>query len=181
MDVLRRDHPYRHALIASFLSKKGEKDALRALDAAAWENRVAEIYEFGYLADQETKAYLIKLINEESELPDKISELERIFECSLDPRFGLEIHRYTFGCGIGVHTDGGVAEVRAVISLNRKWERQMGGIWVISSSKYSDDRQLIPSLSNTGFVFSAGTDTWHGLSDNVGTVCFGLTVRFQRI
>ncbi len=108
--------------------------------------------------------------------------LEQIFECGLGGDLVLELHKYSAGDGIAPHTDRQFPDVRLVLNVNRRWQMEEGGIWMLSShANLKPFTTYLPASSNTGFAFSAGANTFHALARYVGEGMYCLVFRVPRL
>jgi hypothetical protein len=182
MDTGQRSSPFPHQLIAPIFENRVEGVLLDLLDSFEWERRETGFYRFDIPTLAQDRARTRDVVSGSKLLNERRSEFERVFDCRLSQSFRLEIHRYVDGCGIGPHTDAGTPEVRFVMNLNRAWKPEDGGVWILSSDLVfrRDCCSYLPSLSNTGFVFSTSKASYHALSTYSAGTIYGLTLRLPR-
>jgi hypothetical protein len=176
-----RELPFPHLVFASFLSKDVENHLLDVLESASWERRSASFYRFDVPGNAGVRKDLLRVIEDDVQLYEKRSLFEESFNCRLATESLLEVHRYNNGDGIGAHTDFRTPELRCILSLNRGWRMEDGGIWVIAAdSSLRDNKTYLPSISNTGFAFCTGPTSYHALSRHSTASMFGVTIRIPR-
>lgn len=182
MFLSERVTPFKHILTAALLSTDLEKACLLLLRTCIWHRVTNEFYRVDVPADRRVNEQLLRLIVADLNMDAFSEKLETFFGSALGMPSALEVHRYGVGCGIGAHTDYVSAEVRCFITLNEDWTPDDGAVWILSSdSALGQDRTYVPSLSNTGFIFSSGRNTFHALSTVKSGVSYGITVRFPTL
>jgi hypothetical protein len=177
-----RESPYRHTVFAEAFAPTLANELISWLDGLAWTPRSGGFFRFDAPREESWRASLLDVVRGAVLTGGRLAELEEVFQCRLRKAPILELQRYTRGAGIGVHTDFGVEEVRCVVNLNRGWHLREGGVWVLAcDSALSRDVEYLPSLSNTGFAFSTGRQSFHAFSRYAGSTAYGVVVRLPRV
>lgn len=176
-----RKLPFIHLLLAPVFPPNVESACLSLLESCSWETKVGEFYRFDVPACRTVKEQIGVLIDV-SPLQDIRDTLESIFCCQLKKTLQLEVHRYRPGHGIGPHTDASIPEIRCIVSYNRAWHADDGGVWILAAdSALKLHKTYLPATSNTGFAFETGPTSYHALSICRDGVHYGLTLRFCRL
>lgn len=171
--------PFTHLKVAPVLRTEEAEELLSTLDRMDWQRRKQAFYEFDVVTDQRFRDNLRgRLIRYRT--IDRIRDwLERCLSTQLVPKAIVDLHRYSPGTGIGVHTDGPTAEARFVLNLNCSWRPSQGGIWVLSArSNLKPPVHFLPPLHNTGFGFLTNAASYHALSERLVSVAYAVVFRF---
>lgn len=180
MELLVREKPFKHAVVASVLPADVATRLVDLFETFEWERRTDVFYRFDVPSNAGARELVLELLPRHLRVWDAVPALQEALRCSVDPAARLEIHRYTAGCGIGPHTDGGLPEMRCVLNLNRGWQMQEGGVWILSAESSLKDPVYLPSINNTGFAFETGARSYHALSALNDGVAYGLTIRLSK-
>lgn len=178
MLVHGRHQPFQHAIFVSFLSADFHDHLIDVLDGANWEARHHKLYRFDVPACRDLNGILLDRVLDNIQFESERLKFGKLLGCRLRGRARLDVHRYNLGDGIRPHTDLGTNEVRFVLSINRNWAMEDGGIWVLAADEtLSQSTTFVPSISNTGFAFAAGRTTFHALSSVNRGPLYGLAIK----
>jgi Rps23 Pro-64 3,4-dihydroxylase Tpa1-like proline 4-hydroxylase len=170
--------PFPHCVVAPAFTPETADALLEILDAADWQRTTRSFYRLDVPSKKKDRHLVSDALRETIESSRQIQLLEDVIQRRLSLTFRTEIHRYSAGCGIGPHTDRDPCELRYVLSLNREWSPDDGGVWILSSdSSLREGRVLLPSLNNTGFMFQTAQNSFHALSNFHGNRIYALTLR----
>jgi len=172
--------PFAHHLVAPALEESVANSLLDIFDSVDWTRRGCSFYRLDVPALLEDKHTIREVLGQSTQVIGRRQLFEEAYGLRLSPKPGLEIHRYSEGCGIGPHTDAEPPELRHVICLNRGWHLERGGVWILASdSKLFEGKSYLPSLSNTGFAFPTSPRSFHALSTYRGVPIYCVTLRYQ--
>jgi hypothetical protein len=181
MDHLLRTSPFSHLIIAALLRPETESNCIELLDAAEWSRTSGDYFKFDIPSSTDIVPEINQIVGGDGFWNAQRRIFEQMFDCDLSTPILLDIHRYVEGCGLGPHTDAPCNEVRCVLNINRHWEAKDGAVWVIASdSRLISNRSFLPSMSNTGFAFPTGLNSFHALATCLGGVKYSLVARFSR-
>ena len=171
--------PFTHIKVAPVLGAEEAETFLSMLERVAWQRRKQSFYEFDVVANQHSQENLQERLVR-SRTIDRVREwLEQCLSSRLVPDAIVDLHRYSPGTGVGVHTDRPTAEARFVLNLNRSWQPNHGGIWVLSArSDLKPPAHFLPPLHNTGFGFLTSMNSYHALSERLSSVMYAVVFRF---
>lgn len=179
VEVAAQDLPFPHILIASALTRHGERACLDAVESMQWDSRTGEFYRYQVPLPGAALADFRTVLAEERCWDSIRRACEVQFQCELLPAPDFDLQRYTANCGIGPHTDAPASEVRCVISLNESWSTESGGIWLLGSdSAFRNGRSFVAPVSNCGFAFATGQRSYHGLSVVHSGISYAIVARF---
>ena len=174
------ERPFPHIKVAPVLSQERAEGLLRLLDDMIWRRTRQQYYELNIPAVSDEKERLCRRLSRWRTENVIRCYLEKNLSASLGREAGLDLHQYLPGTGVGVHTDGPAREARFVLTLNRSWHPDQGGVWILSEN--SDLKQpvgYIPPLHNTGFGFLTTTGSYHALSERFSSTSYALVFRFK--
>jgi hypothetical protein len=180
VEVLRRDSPFPHLLIASAIEHDLEQRSLAALAEIRWGLERTDLYRVGVPRAGAALEALVALVSQ-SACWEAIRELAALqFQCRLAaPAFDLQ--RYTAGCAIGPHTDAPSEEIRCVINLGAQSSPGADALWIIAAdSALVGARRCLPAISACGFAFATGPDSYHALPLVRRGTTYGVIARFAR-
>ncbi len=171
--------PFIHIKVAPVLSAEEAEALLRILDGMDWQRRKQSFYEFDVVVNQHSQEYLKERLVRSRTIDRAREWLEKYLGTRLAPDVIVDLHRYSPGTGVGVHTDRPTAEARFVLNLSRSWQPNQGGIWVLSSrSDLKPPVHFLPPLHNTGFGFLTSAVSYHALSERSFSVTYVVVLRF---
>lgn len=171
--------PFVHVKVAPVLRAEEAEEFLGILERMDWQRRKQSFYEFDVVTNQHSQEYFKgRLVR--SRTIDRVREwLEQCLSSRLVPDAIVDLYRYSPGTGVGVHTDRPTAEARFVLNLNRSWQPDQGGIWVLSShSDLKPPVHFLPPLHNTGFGFLTNAVSYHALSERLCSDTYAVVFRF---
>ncbi len=171
--------PFVHVKVAPVLSAEEAEEFLSLLEWMDWQRRKQAFYELDVVTNQHSQEYLQERLVR-SRTIDRVREwLEQWLGSRLVPDAIVDLHRYSPGTGVGVHTDRPTAEARFVLNLNRSWQQNQGGIWVLSArSDLKPPVHFLPPLHNTGFGFLTSAASYHALSERLVSIAYAVVFRF---
>lgn len=144
-----------------------------------WQRRKQSFYEFDIVTNQQSRENLQERLVRSRTIDRVRGWLEQYLSTQLAPDAVIDLHRYSPGTGVGVHTDRPTAEARFVLNLNRSWQPNRGGIWVLSArSDLKPPVHFLPPLHNTGFGFLTSAVSYHALSERLCSVTYAVVFRF---
>ena len=174
------DQPFRHVAIVPVVEEQTAGAILDHLDAAVWRPVEGRSYAFERLAAPAAIATIEAILRASVRFQTIQAIAEDAFKLRLRPGPVLDIHRYAHDAGIGFHTDDSTDDVRLVVNLNRGWQADRGGFWVLSSEPRLDAGSIvIPSLNNAAFCFRPASNTYHALTDVDLQVSYALVARYR--
>jgi Rps23 Pro-64 3,4-dihydroxylase Tpa1-like proline 4-hydroxylase len=177
VDSCVRRLPYKHVLLAPVLDPEPELQCLTLLESSRWIRNDGDFYNYDIPSSLDVRKQALEIIGLSACVRIR-EQLEAVFEIALQEPKEPNVHHYEAGCGIGVHTDGTVEEVRLVIGLNRTWSPDYGGIWILAADPaLRTNTAYVPSLSNTGFAFRTSRQSFHALSRYRHGVGYAITLR----
>ncbi len=178
MELRGIERPFPHVLAAEVLSAGTEAEVLSRLEEFEWKNWSGEFFRFQVSAVSDQLASLLALPALTNMVCQMKPALERHLKTSLSSDVSCDVHRYDKDSSISFHTDESVRDVRFVLNLNRGWTLSDGGVWALSSEPELASSIFLPPLSNTGFAFAAGRNTFHALSRRSGVPSYGVVTRY---
>lgn len=171
--------PFTHVQVAPVLKAKEAEELLSVLERMDWQRRKQAFYEFDTVTNQQSRENLQERLVRSRTIDRVRGWLEQYLSTQLVPDTIVDLHRYSPGTGVGVHTDRPTVEARFVLNLNRSWQPNQGGIWVLSSrSDLKPPVHFLPPLHNTGFGFLTSMNSYHALSERLVSVAYAAVFRF---
>ena len=171
--------PFTHLKVAPVLRTEEAEELLSTLDRMDWQRRKQVFYEFDVATDQRSRDNFQERLVRSLTIDRIRGWLEQYLRTQLVSKATVDLHRYSPGTGIGVHTDGPTTEVRFVLNLNRSWQPSQGGIWVLSArSDLKPPVHFLPPLHNTGFGFLTSAGSYHALSERFFSGTYAVVFRF---
>ena len=171
--------PFTHVKVAPVLRAEKAEELLRILEGMEWQRKKQSFYEFDVVTNQHSQENLQERLVRSRTIDRVRGWLEQYLSTQLVPDVIVDLHRYSPGTGVGVHTDRPTAEARFVLNLNRSWQPNQGGIWVLSSrSDLKPPVHFLPPLHNTGFGFLTSAVSYHALSERLFPVAYTVVFRF---
>lgn len=171
--------PFVHVKVAPVLRVEEAEEFLSILEQMDWQRRKQSFYEFDVVTNHHSQENLQGRLIRTRTINRIRDWLERCLSTQLVPNAVVNLHGYAPGTGIGVHTDRPTAEARFVLNLNRSWQPNHGGIWVLSShSDLKPPAHFLPPLHNTGFGFLTNAASYHALSERLVSVAYAVVFRF---
>lgn len=172
--------PFAHHLVGPAFENSVANVLLDLFDAIDWTRRGCSFYRLDIPARDGDKDAIRETLEGSAQVVERRRLFEEKYGLCLSQTCGLEIHRYSEGCGIGPHTDAEPPEFRQVVNLNRGWSLDRGGVWILASdSKLREGRSYLPALNNTGFAFPTSSRSFHALSTYRGTPIYCVTLRYR--
>ncbi len=171
--------PFTHVQVAPVLKAEEAEELLSVLERMDWQRRKQSFYEFDIVTNQQSRENLQERLVRSRTIDRVRGWLEQYLSTQLAPDAVIDLHRYSPGTGVGVHTDRPTAEARFVLNLNRSWQPNRGGIWVLSArSDLKPPVHFLPPLHNTGFGFLTSAVSYHALSERLCSVTYAVVFRF---
>jgi len=172
--------PFAHHRVAPALEESVVNSLLDIFDSIDWTRCGCSFYRLDVPTSFSDKHAIREILGRSTHAIERRQLFEEAYGLRLSPKPGLQVHRYSEGCGIGPHTDAEPPEFRQLICLNRGWNLEQGGVWILASdSKLCEGRSYLPSLSNTGFAFPTSPHSFHALSTYRGVPIYCVTLRYQ--
>jgi hypothetical protein len=179
MEFVIRDRPFPHLLATRVLSADGEIALRSALAALQWTDHSKGYYRFQIAVDAAQLARLAALPAVNVMIEEIRTVLVDQLKLGLSREATLAAHRYDEHSIIGFHTDfSAEPDVRFVLNINDSWSTSNRGIWILSSRPDISEAALLPPLSNTGFAFATGRDSYHALSRRSGGQCYAVVASY---
>jgi Rps23 Pro-64 3,4-dihydroxylase Tpa1-like proline 4-hydroxylase len=164
MELLAKDEPFPHVLVARVLSTEGEALVLSRLKALEWTENSIGYFRFRTSANSDQLASVLILPAIKTMIDEIKTALELQLKIDLSSDVTLGAHLYDEHSVIGFHTDYSVTrDVRFVLNLNESWILSDGGEWALSKQPDLAEAVFLSPLSNTGYAFATNTHTFHAL------------------
>ena len=171
--------PFKHLLLENVLANEVFTGILAFLEGAVWKESRESLFSFKKIPSSADIKSLNSLLFQ-SQADSLIRfELENALQISLSQPVRLVAQKYMPGSGIGPHTDSEVRAARFILNLNRAWTPSDGGIWLLSdNNKLSPEPEFVAPVSNSGFGFVPGRNTYHALSERNFSDSYALILEF---